>query len=514
MNVKLYKIISITYEPFTQMTKNITVTGSPTKTMSFIYSADNERILKNETQGTTNNNYVYIRGSNEYPITEKANLNSSLTDRIYIYGPTGLIAFKDATATYFVIKDHLGSTRVLFSSTGSQYTTYDYSPFGSLMRATINGEVVYQFTGQEFDSETALYNFRARLYDDEIGIFYAVDPAGQNFSPFSYTGNNPVVYIDKDGRFWWLPIIIGAVIGGYSGYEIGKANNATGWDMFGYIAGGALIGGAAGGSAVGVSALGGSGFWAGASAGAISGAGFNGLATNWHGGSMLAGFLKGGISGGIGGTFGEAIGGGWGAFAGGGIGSGLNTAFSGGNWGQIGVSAIAGGAFATAMYHTTSFINWKFGGGDIGGITYDQFTTMQADYQRSRFWEKEYGGWLLNDGSVERWPVGTSSDVTSTPMPSNAWGEYHIHWDEPGQIRYYLPSAGGNYIDNPNAYPSGSVKQFTTVQYHGPMDFPSTLPSFVINRYDASVYIPGFGPSYSIINYPVTRFIYSFFFWR
>jgi hypothetical protein len=109
----------ITYDPFTQMTKNLTATGTPNKTMSFQYSADNERILKNEKQGTANNNYVYIRGNNDYPITEKANLNNSLTDRIYIYGPAGLIAFKDATATYFVIKDHIGSTRLLFKNTGT-----------------------------------------------------------------------------------------------------------------------------------------------------------------------------------------------------------------------------------------------------------------------------------------------------------------------------------------------------------------------------------------------------------
>ena len=240
------------------MTNNITISGTPTHTVNFQYTADNERILKNEKQGTTNNAYVYIRGNSEYPITEKANLNNNMTDRIYIYGPTGLIALKDATATYFVIKDHLGSTRVLFKSVGSQYTTYDYSPFGSLMRATINGDFVYRFTGQEFDSETGLYNFRARLYDNELGIFYAVDPAQQNFSPFSYTGNNPIVYVDKDGRFFWLiPVIIGAATGGYTGYKIGEAQGASGWGLFAYASAGAVIGGASGYAGYAVSTSGG-----------------------------------------------------------------------------------------------------------------------------------------------------------------------------------------------------------------------------------------------------------------
>ncbi|KAB2847476.1 MAG: RHS repeat-associated core domain-containing protein [Ignavibacteriaceae bacterium] len=221
----------IVYDPFTQMTKSITVTGSPTKAMTFNYSADNERVLKTESYGTTKNSNLYIRGNNNYPITEKINLNSVLNDKIYIYGPTGLIAFKDATATYFVIKDHLGNTRLLFRSTGTQYTTYDYSPFGSLMRSSISGDTDYRFTGQEFDSGTALYNFRARLYDDELGIFYAVDPGGQNFSPFSYAGNNPVIYVDKDGRLFWL---IPAIVGFVTGYvSHGIIQHDWGWGALG-----------------------------------------------------------------------------------------------------------------------------------------------------------------------------------------------------------------------------------------------------------------------------------------
>jgi len=74
-----------------------------------------------------------------------------------------------------------------------------------------------------------------------------MDPAGQGFSPFAYAGNNPTMYVDKDGRlFWLIPVAIGAVIGGYTGYKIGEANGAKGWDMFAYIFGGAAIGGLSG----------------------------------------------------------------------------------------------------------------------------------------------------------------------------------------------------------------------------------------------------------------------------
>lgn len=97
-------IPTISYDPFTQMTKSMTISGSPTHTVNFQYTADNERILKNEKQGTTNNNYVYIRGNNNYPITEKINLNSVLNDKIYIYRLTGLIAVKMAVLLIIYLK--------------------------------------------------------------------------------------------------------------------------------------------------------------------------------------------------------------------------------------------------------------------------------------------------------------------------------------------------------------------------------------------------------------------------
>ncbi len=82
-----------------------------------------------------------------------------------------------------------------------------------------------------------------------------------NYDRYGYARNNPLVYTDKDGNFFWLiPVAIGAVMGGYSGYKIGEANGATGWNMFGYIAGGAAIGAAS--DYVGASIATGGGFMA------------------------------------------------------------------------------------------------------------------------------------------------------------------------------------------------------------------------------------------------------------
>ncbi len=62
-----------------------------------------------------------------------------------------------------------------------------------MWRSTISEDAHYRFTGQEYDPETNLFNFRARIYDPFLGIFYAGDPAGQAFSPYMYCGGNPTI---------------------------------------------------------------------------------------------------------------------------------------------------------------------------------------------------------------------------------------------------------------------------------------------------------------------------------
>ncbi|MFO7896680.1 MAG: RHS repeat-associated core domain-containing protein, partial [Candidatus Cloacimonadales bacterium] len=82
-------------------------------------------------------------------------------------------------------------------------SSYNYDAFGNLMTSTVSEEVVYQYTGQEYDSELDLHNFRARFYDSELMRFYAVDPQWQTASPYIFCGNSPLMYVDPDGE-WYI----------------------------------------------------------------------------------------------------------------------------------------------------------------------------------------------------------------------------------------------------------------------------------------------------------------------
>jgi RHS repeat-associated protein len=77
-----------------------------------------------------------------------------------------------------------------------------------------NPELKYLFTGQELESEispTSFWNFRARMFNSEIGLFYAPDPAQQGYSRYGYCLGNPVSFVDPTGRYtgsgmaFWTP---------------------------------------------------------------------------------------------------------------------------------------------------------------------------------------------------------------------------------------------------------------------------------------------------------------------
>ena len=83
---------------------------------------------------------------------------------------------------------------------------HDYHPFGKTMRSySLNENERFLFTGKERDSEINYDYFGARYYDSDVGRFLSVDPladapANVGTSPYAYVWNNPLKFIDPDGR--------------------------------------------------------------------------------------------------------------------------------------------------------------------------------------------------------------------------------------------------------------------------------------------------------------------------
>ena len=71
---------------------------------------------------------AYIRGNGEYPIFE---VNEAGLTTFYIYSPTGLLCQINNDNEYYIIKDHLGSTRKVVNSEGVVVSSYNYDAFGN-----------------------------------------------------------------------------------------------------------------------------------------------------------------------------------------------------------------------------------------------------------------------------------------------------------------------------------------------------------------------------------------------
>lgn len=390
----------------------------------------------------------------------------------------------------FVLTDRLGSPRVVMNSAGTPVTYNSYYPFGLthydyLYSAQMVKANRFMFNGKEKQAfstnmDFKLLDYGARMYDPNIGRWTTQDPAGQFTNPYIFCGNNPVCFIDADGQWvMFIPMIIGAIAGGYTGYLIGKAAGASGWDMAGYILGGAGIGALASGAAVGIAATGGGAMLAGMGAGFLGGAGFNLLS----GGSFIDAMKAGAIGGFVGllsGGIGAAIGGRLGAIAAGMVGSGTYAALSGASPEHIAKAAFLGGITSYGVYELTSYISYKYilsnaenqsNGMYALKMTYREYMAMQADFQRSRFWHKEYGmgpdvsGNLNKTSSEERKSYSAPMDVTSAGEHKTKYVS-HTHWVSKEGKTIYLDDYG-------NKMPHLEMYRNEATRMHGAMDiFP------------------------------------------
>ncbi len=62
----------------------------------------------------------------------------------------------------------------------------------------------YRFNGKELDAETGNYYYGARYYNPKISVWLSVDPLAHKYpslSPYVFTGNNPIMLVDPDGRW-------------------------------------------------------------------------------------------------------------------------------------------------------------------------------------------------------------------------------------------------------------------------------------------------------------------------
>ncbi|NJN28507.1 MAG: RHS repeat-associated core domain-containing protein [Cyclobacteriaceae bacterium] len=84
---------------------------------------------------------------------------------------------------------------------GVDYYPFDLTFNSSERSGFTTNNFLYQ--GKELQPETETYDFHARGYDPIIGRTWQMDPHAENyfsFSPYSFSANNPLLFIDPTGK--------------------------------------------------------------------------------------------------------------------------------------------------------------------------------------------------------------------------------------------------------------------------------------------------------------------------
>jgi RHS repeat-associated protein len=139
------------------------------------------------------------------------------------------MAMTKGGVTYYLTYDQVGSLRVVADASGNVIKRIDCDSFGSIINDTNPGfHVPFGFAGGLHDRDTGLVRFGFRDYDPDTGRWTAKDPIlfkGRQADLYGYVQNNPVNWVDPDGRgpiLFRICLALAAADAGYTIYELDK----------------------------------------------------------------------------------------------------------------------------------------------------------------------------------------------------------------------------------------------------------------------------------------------------
>ncbi|WP_276679869.1 DUF6443 domain-containing protein [Empedobacter brevis] len=183
--------------------------------ISYTYDASGVKLAKVVTEGegvrVTTTDYI-----NGFQYKQVDSPTSKQVKRLEFFPTTeGYVSVTGGTTFNYVYNytDHLGNVRLSYqkesNGTLKVLEENNYYPFGLKHKGYNNTNVAnpnykYKYNGKELQDELGLnlYDYGARNYDPTIGRWFNIDPMAPKYfshSPYTYTLNNPVYFIDPDG---------------------------------------------------------------------------------------------------------------------------------------------------------------------------------------------------------------------------------------------------------------------------------------------------------------------------
>lgn len=163
-----------------------TVSAGTARDTYYIYSYDGKLMAEYDHEGACVKNYIYV-------------------------GNRLLAEHTPQTGKYFYyMNDQHNTTRLITDDTGTVVHSAAYGPYGEIQKTWVNTyEPKLKFSGKEREAYSDLDYFGARYYGHSEYRFISADPVinkkkalynPQYWNLYSYCINNPVTFLDPDGR--------------------------------------------------------------------------------------------------------------------------------------------------------------------------------------------------------------------------------------------------------------------------------------------------------------------------
>ncbi|MBP3533958.1 MAG: RHS repeat-associated core domain-containing protein [Alistipes sp.] len=186
----------ITYN-FLNLPKEIKKSG--TVVSKYTYLSDGSKVSSCDADG---NGYMYF-GTARFTFDNEVPTFESIP-----FSGGRIVKTTNGYEPQYYLTDHLGSTRAIVNKYGQTVeATFDYTPFGvQIVDSQMpTNSTEYRFSGKELQniSDYEIYDFGARQYFPKYAIWSSVDPLSETYypiTPYAYCANNPIKYIDPDGR--------------------------------------------------------------------------------------------------------------------------------------------------------------------------------------------------------------------------------------------------------------------------------------------------------------------------
>jgi len=105
--------------------------------------------------------------------------------------------------------DGTGNVTALMDAQQGIVARYLYDPFGNTLGqwGPLAGANRYRFSSKEVHPQSGLYDYGFRSYDPSLQRWLTEDPLGEagGINLYGFVGNNPVNFVDPDGRWWGSP---------------------------------------------------------------------------------------------------------------------------------------------------------------------------------------------------------------------------------------------------------------------------------------------------------------------